>query len=167
MHKVFIALALALGLVTAGCAGTSKETTGTAAGAIVGSAIGAAVGGSVGGRIAGALIGGAIGALIGNRIGAYLDERDRKIRAEAMNYAMNRVRTGRQRAYRNPKSGNHGRIVPTSARHRVKKRTCRKFRESYVNEEKKKTVIMSGTSCRKADGSWEIVGGTDQKVIDS
>ena len=74
------AVALALTLFIAGCAGQgmgTKETIGTGSGAARGGIAGGLLGGRGGGGVAGALVGATVGGLIGNRIGAALDEDDR------------------------------------------------------------------------------------------
>jgi surface antigen len=85
-----------------------------------------------------------------------LDERDRKQRARARNYATSRYRTGATRRWRNRKSGNHGGTTPTSARYRVRKRVCRKHREKTVVAKNGKMGDVSGQACQDADGSWDF-----------
>jgi surface antigen len=157
MRRALIAVAVSIGLVTAGC---SKTTSGTAIGAVTGAAIGTAIGGrTVGGRVAGALIGGALGAFIGHEIGRHLDERDRQYEAQTADTAMTYGSTGRPRRWHNPKSGNRGTITPTTAKYKHKNtgRVCRKFRETITLSSGKSETI-NGERCQKPDGSWEFKG---------
>lgn len=160
MRKAALALLMSAGLVVAGCAGQSKQTTGTAVGAVTGAAIGTAIGGrTLGGRIAGAVIGGALGAFIGSEIGRALDERDRRLQAQAANASMSYGRTGTARRWRNQRSGNRGVITPTTAKYKEPDsgRVCRNFRETITLANGKSDTV-TGKRCQKSDGSWEFIG---------
>lgn len=66
-----------------GCAGASKQQTGTGVGALGGAAAGAGIGAATGGGpwriLTGAAIGAVGGAIAGNLIGKYMDDQDRAL----------------------------------------------------------------------------------------
>jgi outer membrane protein OmpA-like peptidoglycan-associated protein len=66
-----------------GCAGASKQQTGTGVGALGGAAAGAAVGAATGGGpwriLTGAAIGALAGGVAGNLVGKYMDDQDRAL----------------------------------------------------------------------------------------
>ena len=66
MNKLFVAIALALGL---SACGSTNETLGTVGGAALGGAVGSAVsGGSTLGTVGGAAVGGIVGHEVGERM---------------------------------------------------------------------------------------------------
>lgn len=105
-----VVLSIAIGL-SAGCAELdrlSQEQLGTGIGALAGGVGGALVGtqfGSGTGQLIATVVGAVGGAWVGNQIGAYLDERDRKRAAEAVQQA---TVTGQPQVWQNPDSGVSG-----------------------------------------------------------
>ena len=57
--------------------------------------------------------------------------------------------------WRNPDTGNYGRIVPVTT-YRQNGRYCREFTQEIFIGGQKQTGY--GRACRQPDGSWEIVG---------
>ena len=163
MRKTLLAAGLSAALALAGCT-TNKETAGTAGGAVIGALAGAAMArkGDTSGRLAGAAIGGLVGGFFGNRIGAALDGQDREMADRNAERAMDRGKTGRKHAWRNPCTGNRGAVTPTSPPYRAKRgrfkgRWCRKFTE-HVKLADGRSETVSGRRCRTDVGDWKIAG---------
>jgi surface antigen len=128
-----------------------------------------AVLGSVGGGTAGGVIAWAAGAnpaviaasvvaggLLGGYIGHKLDDRDKRMAAEAAQQAFEQNRTGQASSWENPDSGNSGSITPTRTYQIANGQYCREYTQDvYIGGEKHETY---GTACRQADGSWKIEG---------
>jgi surface antigen len=151
--KRFIAIAMS-GILTvsvlSGCAGMTKQDTGT----LVGGAVGAAVGSSIGkgeGRTAAIILGAIAGSMIGNRIGQYMDEQDRMKTAQVLEYN----RTGQSTTWQNPDTGYQYDVTPTQTYQTAEGTPCREFTMDADIGGKKQQVY--GTACRQADGSWKII----------
>ena len=96
-----------------------------------------------------------MGGVIGQNIGAQLDERDRLLAGEAYNTALEYNATDKAAEWRNPDTGNYGRVIPV-ATYRQNGRYCREFtQEIFIGGEKQTGY---GRACRQPDGSWEIIG---------
>ena len=150
-----VAVAALLALVVAGCTARSgqKEQVGTLLGAASGAAIGSRIGGGSG-TILAIAAGTLLGALAGNEVGRSLDRSDRLAMASAERKAA-RAPIGETVKWRNPKSGNHGRVTATREGRSNKGRYCREFQQVVVIGGKEEKAY--GTACRQPDGSWEIV----------
>ncbi len=140
-HAVAMLLLVAL---VSGCA-THRGT-----GAVAGGAIGAGIGTAIdGGGAEGAIIGGLLGVIIGSEIGRGLDERDRR----RVYDSLERSPSGRSTEWVNPDSGQHYAVTPREAYRGRRGQPCREFvltSDEYGNP-------VTGTACRKRDGSWEMV----------
>jgi surface antigen len=140
-----------------GCAGTMqtiqdnpKAMLGGAAGAAGGGLIAAAAGGGTAGIIGGVLLGGLLGGAIGNA----LDQRDKRMAAEAAQRAFENSRTGTTTTWQNPDSGHSGTITPTRTYQGGGGQYCREYQQTItVGGQPQKSY---GTACRKPDGSWEV-----------
>lgn len=133
------------------CAGSfNKQDSGTVLGAIAGGILGNQVGkgkGKVLATVAGAVIGG----VVGSEIGKSLDEADRRAAAEAEYFALEKGQSGAGTPWRNPDSGRHGVIVPSSP-YKLSGQDCRNYTHTiYIDGEPN---IMKGTACRGKDGTW-------------
>ena len=140
-----------------GCAGTMetvrdnpKAMLGGAAGAAGGGLIAAAAGGGTAGIIGGVLLGGLVGGAIGNA----LDQRDKRMAAEAAQRAFENNQSGASSTWRNPDSGNSGSITPTRTYQGGSGEYCREYQQTItVGGEQQQSY---GTACRQPDGSWQI-----------
>lgn len=128
-----------------------KTTIGALGGGAFGGLIAAAAGGG-GVAIAGAVIGGALlGALGGN----LLDQRDKRLAAEAQQRALEAGPTGQPVAWTNPDTGHQGSVTPTRT-YQSGNTYCREFQSDVVIGGKSEKAY--GTACRQPDGSWKVQG---------
>ena len=101
------------------------------------------------------VLGAFVGGAIGQNIGAQLDERDRLLAGEAYNTALEFNPTDKAAEWRNPDTGNYGRVIPVTT-YRKNGRYCREFtQEIFIGGEKQTGY---GRACRQPDGAWEIIG---------
>jgi surface antigen len=145
---------LMLLVLTAGCAtmqDNPKASVGAFGGAAFGGLIAAAAGGG-GAAIAGAVIG---GALLGGLAGNMLDQRDKRMAAEAQQRALETAPSGRPVAWTNPDTGHSGTVTPTRTYH-SDRGYCREFQNTVVIDGKNENAY--GTACRQPDGSWKVQG---------
>ena len=138
---MIVTLGLALAAAS-GCA--TKSGTGTAVGAGAGGVLGYAVGGSTG-----ALIGGAVGGLFGYGAGRAMEEEDRR-------QALMALEQNRAVQWQNPETGYQYRVEP-QATHIEQGRQCRDYR--LMAEVDGRPDAVTGTACRRPDGSWEPMQG--------
>ena len=146
--------ALMLLVLAAGCA-TIEDNPKTSIGAFGGAAFGgliAAAAGGGGAAIAGAVIG---GALLGGLAGNMLDQRDKRMAAEAQQRALETAPTGNPVAWTNPDTGHSGTVTPTRTYH-SDRGYCREFQNTVVIDGKNENAY--GTACRQPDGSWKVQG---------
>ncbi len=131
-------------VLVSGCA-THRGT-----GAIAGGAIGAGIGTAIdGGGAEGAIIGGLLGVIIGSEIGRNLDRRDRRHVYDSLE----RSPTGRTSRWTNPDTGYEYAVTPREAYNGRRGQPCRDFvltSDEYGNP-------VTGTACRRNDGSWAMV----------
>ena len=161
MLKTFILPSL---LVIVACAPTSeissanqgpKQTAGTLSGMVIGGALANDMAGDSKNKGIATILGAFVGGVIGQNIGAQLDERDRLLAGEAYSTALEYNPTDKAAEWRNPDSGNYGRVIPV-ATYRQNGRYCREFtQEIFIGGEKQTGY---GRACRQPDGSWEIIG---------
>jgi surface antigen len=152
-----LAVLLGLALLFTSCA-TMKETYRDNPKAVLGSVGGAAVGAGIAALAHGnpaAIVASAVGgALLGGYVGHRLDDRDKRMAAEAAQRAFENGRTGEAIAWKNPDSGNSGTITPTQTYQIAGGQYCRRYTQDItVGGEKHETY---GTACRQPDGSWSI-----------
>ena len=154
--KMISAAIISASLLLAGCSTVpSKQEQGAAAGAVVGGVLGSALGDGHADK------GWAIGAWrpfrcqsIGDQIGAQLDERDRLLAAQNLQYSLESTKNGAVTTWQNPNTGNGGAATPTTTVVKSDGTPCREFTtEIEVGGE---TQQGYGTACRQADGSWKI-----------
>ncbi len=142
-------------VITTGCAEgpNAKEGAGTVAGAVAGGLLGSQFGGGEG-RIVGAVAGTMLGGYLGNQVGQSLDRADAAYYNKTMKNSLEYNPSGVTSTWKNPDSGNHGRITP-KATYVEHGRDCREFvQEVYIGGKKQQAF---GKACRRSDGSWEIV----------
>ena len=126
-----------------------KTSIGAFGGAAFGGLIAAAAGGG-GAAIAGAVIG---GALLGGLAGNMLDQRDKRMAAEAQQRALETAPTGQPVAWTNPDSGHSGTVTATRT-YQSGSGYCREFQNDVVIGGKSEKAY--GTACRQPDGSWKV-----------
>lgn len=151
LRPLFLAVLLTLGA----CEGTNMstgETIGTLGGAAAGGLLGSQFG-SGEGRILAALAGTLAGGYLGNRLGARLSASDREGAAAAERSA---IASGEPASWRNPNTGNSGRVAPTRSFEDAEGRPCREFEHRVIVDGRPESA--RGTACRNARGEWELVG---------
>ncbi len=149
-----VAIVMLVVVTATGCAtieDNPKASVGAFGGAAFGGLIAAAAGGG-GAAIAGAVIG---GALLGGLAGNMLDQRDKRMAAEAQQRALEAAPTGRPVAWTNPDTGHSGTVTPTRTYH-SDRGYCREFQNTVVIDGKNENAY--GTACRQPDGSWKVQG---------
>ena len=132
-----------------------KESVGALSGMVIGGALANDMAGDSKNKSLATVLGAFVGGVIGQNIGAQLDERDRLLAGEAYSTALEYNPTDKAAEWRNPDSGNYGRVIPV-ATYRQNGRYCREFtQEIFIGGEKQTGY---GRACRQPDGSWEIIG---------
>ncbi len=147
------ALVVLVALLSSGCAEMQANPK-TAIGAVGGGTLGGLIGAAAGGTptaIAAGVVG---GILVGGLVGHLLDERDKRLAAEAADRALETTPTGRPIAWRNPDSGHSGTVTPTKTYQTAGGTYCREYQTTVVIDGKQERA--SGTACRQPDGSWRI-----------
>jgi surface antigen len=153
-RKECIAILMLVVVAATGCAtieDNPKASIGAFGGAAFGGLIAAAAGGG-GAAIAGAVIG---GALLGAFAGNALDQRDKRLAAEAQQRALENAPTGRPIAWTNPDTGHSGTVMPTRT-YQSAGGYCREFQNNVTIGGKDEKAY--GTACRQPDGSWKVQG---------
>jgi surface antigen len=128
-----------------------KTTIGAAGGATVGGLIAAAASANPA-AIAASVVG---GLLVGGLIGNLLDERDKKLQAEAAQRALETAKTGQTVTWKNPDSGHSGTVTPTKTV-QTPSGYCRDYQATVEIEGKQEKA--TGRACRQPDGTWQITG---------
>ena len=127
-----------------------KAVLGSLGGATAGGVI-AAVAGANPALIAASVV---AGGLLGGYIGHKLDDRDKRMAAEAAQQAFESNHAGQATTWQNPDSGNSGSVTPTRTYQIANGQYCREYtQEISVGGEKHQS---HGTACRQSDGSWKI-----------
>jgi surface antigen len=150
----WVALLSFVALVTSGCAtmeANPKTTVGAVGGGALGGLIAAAAGASPA-AIAASAVG---GILVGGLVGNYLDERDKRMAAEAAQRALETAPTGKPVAWQNPDSGHSGSVTPTKTYQTASGSYCREYQQTVMISGKPENSY--GTACRQPDGSWKLV----------
>ena len=149
-----IALGMLVVVLFTGCStieANPKTTIGAVGGGTLGGLIAAAAGGS-GAAIAASVIG---GILVGGLVGNLLDERDKKMAAEAQQKALESAPSGAPVSWQNPDNGHKGTVTPVKTYQTSSGQYCREFQSDITIEGKSEKAY--GTACRQPDGSWKIV----------
>jgi surface antigen len=149
-----VAVVALFAILTTGCA-TIEANPKTTIGAVGGGALGGLIAGAAGANpaaIAAATIG---GVLVGGLVGNLLDERDKRLAAQAAQKAFESTPTGQPVAWQNPDNGHSGTVTPTKTYQTASGSYCRQY-ETSVNIGGK-LENAHGTACRQPDGSWKIV----------
>ncbi len=144
-YRLTVILAAALlSLLVSACA-THRGT-----GAVAGGALGAGIGTAIdGGGAEGAIIGGLLGVIIGSEIGRGMDRRDRRRIYDSLEHSP----SGRRSEWVNPDTGQQYAVTPRESYQDSRGRPCREFiltSDEFGNP-------VTGTACRRRDGSWQMV----------
>jgi len=132
-----------------------KQKIGTLSGMIIGGALANDMAEGSKNKGIATILGAFVGGTIGQNIGAQLEERDRRMAGEAYTTALEYNPSDKAAEWKNPDSGNYGRVIPVST-YRKNGRYCREFtQEIFIGGEKQTGY---GRACRQPDGSWEIIG---------
>ena len=132
-----------------------KESVGALSGMVIGGALANDMAEGSKNKGIATILGAFVGGTIGQNIGAQLDERDRLLAGEAYTTALEYNPSDKAADWKNPDSGNYGRVIPVST-YRKNGRYCREFtQEIFIGGEKQTGY---GRACRQPDGSWEIIG---------
>jgi surface antigen len=137
-----------------GCA-TVESNPKTAIGAVGGGTLGGLIAAAAGGNpaaIAASVVG---GILVGGLVGNLLDERDKKMAAEAERKALETAPSGTSVAWRNPDNGHSGTVTPTRTYQTGSGQYCREYQTNVTVGGKSEKAY--GTACRQPDGNWKIV----------
>ena len=126
-----------------------KTTIGAAGGATVGGLIAAAAGANPA-AIAASVIG---GLLVGGLVGNLLDDRDKKLHADAAAKALETAPSGQSVAWKNPDTGHTGTVTPTKTV-QTPNGYCRDYVSTVEIEGKQEKT--TGRACRQPDGTWKI-----------
>lgn len=164
LRKIALTVALLAGTGLAGCSGydngygnnsngISKQTGGTAIGAIAGGLAGAQFG-SGKGQLIGTGIGVLVGALAGSEIGKSLDRADLSYAQQAQNRAYT-APIGQTVSWNNPQSGNSGTYVPVRDGRTNTGSYCREYQQTiYVGGQQQ---TATGQACQNPDGTWKVI----------
>ncbi|MEO9901228.1 RT0821/Lpp0805 family surface protein [Nisaea sp.] len=145
-----------LALSLAACQTTDlgpKQTAGGLFGAIGGAVAGSQIGGGKG-TVAAVAIGTLLGAFLGSEIGQSLDNADKAALALATQNSLETNQLGKPTVWKNPDSGNHGTVTPTSTYKTVRGEYCREFTQTIFIGGKSEEGV--GKACRQPDGTWKI-----------
>lgn len=143
--RVVVVLCMALSI--AGCQSTlTQEQSGMVIGGLLGGALGSEFGRGDG-RTAAVILGTLVGVAVGGAVGRSMQERDRRMTAQALET----VRTGVPSQWVNPDTGNRYVVVPTRT-FGDEQGPCREYQMRAVVGGKSEQIW--GTACRQPDGSW-------------
>ncbi|MGH6960966.1 MAG: glycine zipper domain-containing protein [Dongiaceae bacterium] len=124
---------------------------------VIGAVVGGVAGGAVGAGVAddddrtvGIIAGTVVGALLGGLVGDAMDDADYACMGQAFEYA----RDGRPVTWQDPNGATY-RVMPQDT-YEDSGRYCRKYTTTALIDGRAETV--AGTTCRRPDGSWELVG---------
>ena len=131
-----------------------KQTIGTLLGAGAGALLGSQVGGGKG-KLAAVAVGALGGAYLGSEIGKTLDYVDKQKASEAEQTALERNRAGVASTWRNPDTGNFGKVTPKPATQLASGEYCREYEHEITVDGH--TEIAKGTACRQPNGNWRMI----------
>lgn len=151
---------MATGLMAtlAGCGDEpgAMQALGSGIGAGLGAVVGSQVGSGVG-RVVATSAGAAMGGYFGGKAFRKLAEADRRMAYQAQYRALEHGRSGETVPWRNPDSGNAGRVTAYPAFENDTNAPCRKFTHVVDLMGSGEVTEAKGVACRNADGSWRLV----------
>lgn len=131
----------------------TKQSVGTAGGAVLGGVLGSQIGGGKG-KLWATGAGAVLGALVGSEIGRSLDEADRAAIANA-NSRANTAPLGQAITWNNPNNGNSGSVTPIRDGRTQAGDYCREYQQTITVGGR--TQQAYGQACRAPDGQWRVV----------
>ncbi len=149
-----VALVAFVAILTTGCAtiqSNPKTTVGAVGGGTLGGLIAAAAGGNSA-AIAASVVG---GILVGGVVGKLLDDRDKRLAAEAAQNALETAPSGRPVAWRNPDNDHSGTVTPVRTYQTSSGTYCREYQQIVTIDGKHEKAY--GTACRQPDGTWRVI----------
>jgi surface antigen len=163
MKTKILSLILASTLALGACAqnqgdpwGTSgwgtKQTIGTAGGAVLGGLAGSAMGGGKG-RLWTTGAGALLGAFAGSSIGQSLDRADMQYHQQAVERAYS-APLNQPITWDNPQSGHSGSVTPVREGRTSNGNVCREYQTKVTVDGKSQTAV--GTACQESNGTWTI-----------
>ena len=153
LKGVAVVAFIAVLILTTGCA-TIQENPKTTGGALGGGAFGGLIAAAAGASPAGIAASVMAGMLLGGALGKALDDRDKRLAAEAAQKALETAPTGKTVAWDNPDSGHSGTVTPTKTYQTGEGSYCREYQHTVTIDGKQEKAY--GTACRQPDGSWKI-----------
>lgn len=148
LKSIFAAI---IGITLLSSCATNKgpnESGGMIIGGILGGVLGHEIGSGHGRTIA-TIVGTMVGTSIGGNVGRSMDETDRL----NVSRSLETVRTGVATSWKNPDTGNHYSMVPTSTIEKGEQ-PCREYQIDATVGGKAEKIY--GTACRNPDGSWKV-----------
>ena len=108
------------------------------------------------GKLVAVAIGALGGAFAGSQLGKALDDIDRLKANETQQSALENNRDGVSSTWKNPNTGNSGKVTPTqTVRKESSAEDCRNYEHEILVDGQKE--VVKGTACRKSDGSWRVI----------
>lgn len=144
-----IALGACQGMQNAG----TKETVGTAVGAVAGGFAGSKIGGGSG-QLWATGVGTLLGAWLGNEVGSSLDKADIAYAKQAEQKAYS-APIGQTVSWNNPQSGNYGTVTPIRDGSTASGDYCREYEQTIYVDGRAETGV--GVACKRANGTWDII----------
>lgn len=129
-----------------------RELVGRLAGGALGGLIGSQIGDGSG-QVAATIAGVAAGFLLGGAVGQGMDQTDQACAGRVLEVAP----ADETIRWQNPDTGVFYGVTPGQPVERAEGVFCRPFSANAVVEGR--TQVMSGTACRRTDGTWEVVSG--------
>jgi surface antigen len=163
-RNIILMTALVAGTVLTGCAGydnsygnnsggISKQTGGTAIGAVLGGLAGSQFGDGKG-QLVGTGVGVLLGALAGGELGKSLDRADVAYAQQAQQRAYT-APVGQTISWNNPQSGNSGTYTPVRDGRTNSGAYCREYQQTiYVGGQQQ---TATGQACQNPDGTWRVI----------
>lgn len=131
----------------------TKQTVGTAGGAVLGGVLGSKVGkgnGQLWATGAGALL----GAFVGSEVGKSLDQADMAYHQQAVERAYS-APINQTVSWNNPESGHSGSVTPIrEGRQASTGNICRQYKQTIVIDGRAEEAV--GTACQNRDGTWTL-----------
>lgn len=137
-------------VITLGMTACTNEQGGQVIGGIMGGAAGSQIGGGTGKTVA-TVVGTLVGVMIGGAVGRSMDETDRLMAAQSLEYN----RTNQPSTWHNPDTGVNYTVTPTSTYQNASGQYCREYQTDVIVGGKRE--LAYGTACRQPDGSWKVV----------
>lgn len=161
MKAKILSLAIVSALALGGCTADgqnpwgmgTKQTIGTAGGAVLGGVLGSKIGkgdGQLWATGAGALL----GAFVGSSIGKSLDQADLAYHEQAVTRAYS-APMNETISWNNPESGHSGSVTPIrEGRQATTGNYCREYKQTIVVDGQAETAV--GRACQNPDGTWTL-----------